>query len=868
VCPQIEFDPAECRQNLMLRATLRTAVAHKGRLILSTVSIVLGVAFVTGTLMLTSALDRTFVDIIEGSAQDVQITRESAVTVDLTTDPGDGAPLLVPQRVVDEVSTLDGVTAAQGSINRNGVYLTDSGGEVVGAVGPPALGLSWSTDPLVSVTTITQGRAPEANNEVVVDDVTFPKLGYSIGDRMTILTPGGETQAELVGSFKFGETGGLAGATLTAFTPERAQALLTKPGEWTAVDVAVADGFTDEAVATSIQQVLDSDAQDEGLIAKTRAVQVEEQSDSLRQGLAFFNYILIGFAAISLFVAAFLIYNTFSILIAQRGRELALMRAIGATRFQVLRSVLIEALLVALFSVVVGIAVGYLLALGLGALFDAIGLSLTSGIAITVSSVVWATVIGIVVTLVSAAVPAIRASRIPPIAALRELNSSGEGVGRIRTISGFVLLAISAVLIAVGLQGSDDGANAAQTGAGALLLLIAVVVLTPLLGVGLVTLATPVLSAIGGTPGKLASRNAARAPKRLATTASALTIGLGLVVGVTVITASAQTSLDKLIDQTFRAEAIVSTVTSQPFSPTIADSIREVDGVQYVVSESTGGVSVDGVEQEISAIGGGPLDAVYSVENVTGEFGDLTRGNAVVSNDLATERGWSLGTSVPVLFPSGDQQSFTIIGQFEQTPLLSGLVIPLDDYRAAGGGSQDRFLFVAVESGSDPATVLAGVTEAAAVNPLVGVLDQSELKQENADQLNQLLYFVYAMLALSVVIAALGVVNTLALSVIERTREIGLLRAVGATRRQIRRIIRWEAIVVALLGAVLGIAIGITAGTVLQRALVDSGIEVLDIPVTTLIVILALAVVIGILAAVLPARRAARMNILDAISDE
>jgi len=852
----------------MLRATLRTAVAHKGRLILSTISIVLGVAFVTGTLMLTAALDRTFVDIIEGSAQDVQITRESAVGVDITDDPGDGAPLLVPQRVVDQASKVDGVAASEGSINRNGVYLLDSGGEVVGAVGPPALGLSWDANPLISVTTITQGRAPAANNEVVVDDVTFPKLGYSIGDEIKILTPGGQTQAELVGSFKFGETGGLAGATLTAFTPERAQALLTKPGEWTAVDVAVADGFTDDEVATAIEQVLRSDPQNEGLVAKTRAVQVEEQSDSLRQGLAFFNYILIGFAAISLFVAAFLIYNTFSILIAQRGRELALMRAIGATRFQVLRSVLIEALIVALFSVVLGIGVGYLLALGLGAFFDAIGLSLTSGIAITVNSIVWATVIGIVVTLVSAAVPATRASRIPPIAALRELNSTAEGVGGRRTIFGFVLLTLSVLLIVVGLRGSGDGANIAQTGAGSLLLLISVVVLTPLLGVGLVTLATPILSKLGGTPGKLASRNAARAPKRLATTASALTIGLGLVVGVTVITASAQTSIDKLIDESFRAEAIVSTVTGQPFSSTIAEGIRKVDGVEYVVSESIGGALIDGVEQDISAIGGGPLDSVYSVEGVTGEFGTLTSENAVVSNDLAAERGWSLGTSVPVRFPGGERQTFTIVGQFEPTPLLGGLVISLEDYRASGGGSQDTFLFIAVEPSADSATVLAGVKDAAAVNPLVSVLDQTELKEANANQLNQLLYFVYAMLALSVVIAALGVVNTLALSVIERTREIGLLRAVGATRRQIRRIIRWEAVVVALLGAVLGIAIGIAAGTVLQRSLVDSGIEVLDIPVATLIVILILAVVIGILAAVLPARRAARLNILDAISDD
>ncbi len=853
----------------MLRATLRTAVAHKGRLILSTISIVLGVAFVTGTLMLTAALDRTFVDIIEGSAQDVQITRESAVGVDITTDNGAAAPLLVSQDVVDQVSTVEGVSAAGGSVNRNGVYLIDSAGDVVGAVGPPALGLNWETNPELSVSTITQGREPQSGNEVVVDDVTFPKLGIGLGDPIKVLTPGGEVEATLVGSFKFGETGGLAGATLTEFTSQRAQELLTKPGEWTAVDVAVADGFSDDEVAASIESVLAaSGGSDSGLVVKTRAEQVKEQSDSLREGLAFFNYILIGFAAISLFVAAFLIYNTFSILIAQRGRELALLRAIGATRYQVMRSVLTEALILAIVSVLIGIGAGYLLALGLGALFDAIGLSLTSGISITVNSVVWACVIGVVVTLVSAAVPALRASRIPPIAALRELSTTTEGVGKVRTAAGLVILAASLVLIVFGLRDSGDGANAGVTAIGALALLVAVVVLTPLFGVALVRLATPVLSRVGGIPGKLASRNAARAPRRLATTASALTIGLGLVVGVTVITASAQTSIDKLIDDTFKAEAVVSTATNQPFSSTIADSMREVPGVEYVVSESIGRVAVDGVEQDISAIGGGPLDAVYSVENVTGQFNTLASSQAVVSNDLATERGWSIGSVVKVLYPSRQTQEFTIIGQYEQTPLLSGLVIPLQDYRDAGGGSQDTFLFIKVAPGADASVVIDDITTVAKANPLLTVLDQTELKETQAQQLNQLLYFVYAMLALSVVIAALGVVNTLALSVIERTREIGLLRAVGASRRQVRRMIRWEAIVVALLGAVLGIGIGLAAGFVLQRALADSGITTLDIPVATLIVILVLAVVIGVLAAVLPARRAARLNILDAIAGE
>lgn len=848
----------------MLRATLRTAFAHKGRLVLSMLAVILGVAFVTGSLMLTAALDRTFVDIIEGSAQDVQVTREPAVERDITTDTGDAAPLLVSQEVVDQVREIEGVAAAGGAIGRNGVYLLDGEGEVVGAQGPPALGVNWDPDPLLNVSEIIDGREPQKKDEIAVDDVTFPKIGAAIGDEVTVITPVGEVVTTLVGTFRFGETGSLAGATLTAFTSEQAQELLTEPGQWMAVDVAVADGFTDEAVADAITEALD----DEDLVAKTRAVQVEEQSTALQEGLSFFTYIMVGFAGISLFVAAFLIYNTFNMLIAQRGRELALMRAIGATRGQVLRSVLVEAVLMAVAAVVLGIMLGYVLALGLSALFASIGLDLTSGIAITPASMLWAAVVGMVVTLLAAVIPAARASRIPPVAALREADTADEGIGRVRTVVGVVLLVAAAVIITAGLANSDTGSRALQTSLGALLLLISVVTLSPALSVALVAIVAPAVRFLGRTPGKLAARNAARAPRRLATTASALTIGLALVVAVTIITSSAKVSIEQLVDDSFRAELIVTTTTQQPFDTGIADEISQIDGVEYVISESGGPARIEGKDELIVAIGGGPLDSVYSVDAVSGEFGSLTKGKAVVSTDLADERGWKIGDKIPVLFPSGEEQTFTLVGSYEPNSLITGFVIPLDDYRELGGAAQDRALLVTLEPEADEAAVLDQVEDAASVNPLVEVLDQSEIKELSAEQLNQLLYLVYAMLALSVIIAALGVVNTLALSVIERTREIGLLRAVGATRRQIRKAIRWEAVIVALLGAVLGIAAGIAAGTALQRALAETGIDILDIPVGTLLIILALAVLIGVLAAVLPARRAARLNMLEAIATE
>lgn len=848
----------------MLRTTLRTALAHKGRLVLSTLAVVLGVSFVTGTLIFTNALDRTFVSIIEGSAQDVLITEKPAVELDITSDRGDSAPLLVSEKVVQEAAEVEGVAAAEGGINRNGVYLLDSDGDVVGAVGPPALGVNAAEDPLLQVSTITSGREPAKSGEIAVDEDTFPKLGVELGDEVDVITPAGEITTTLVGVFRFGETGGLAGATVTAFVPKQAQKLLAEPGKWTSVEIAVADGYTDDEVADALRSALNDDS----LLVQTRAEQVEDQSDELRQGLSFFNYFLIGFAAVSLFVAAFLIYNTFSMLVAQRARELALLRAIGATRRQVLVAVLTEALLVGLVAVILGIGGGYLLAVGLTAVFASFGLSLTAGIALTSEAIVWAIGIGIVVTLLSALLPGIRGARMAPVAALRESSGARERIGRVRTVIGFLILLGSAGLFAGGLNQTETDAAASQVGIAVWLLIISVLLLAPLLGVALVRLFAPLLGLLGRSSGKLAARNAARSPRRLATTASALTIGITLVVSVTVITASAKESVLSLIDRAFLADYVVATETAQPFSPEIASEIREVPGVDYVVSESGGPAELDGEAGSVTAVGGAPLDAVYDLTFTSGDAATFGETSAIVSDDLADQRDWSVGDEVTALFPTGQQLQFDLVGVFEANALLTGMVIDLDEFRSVGGAEQDRLLYVATESGADNAQVLADIEDITAANPLLVVLDQTEIKEQNAAQLDQLLFFVYGLLALSVIIAALGVVNTLSLSVVERTRELGLLRAVGATRRQVRRAVRWEAVMVSLLGAVLGIAAGLVAGIGLQQALVNAGIDVLAVPINVMVAIVVLSIIIGVLASVLPARRAARLNILDAIAEE
>ena len=845
----------------MLKISLRSVLSHKLRLALTAIAVVLGVAFASGMLMLTNALDRTFLDIFESSAQDVLVTPEPAVETDITQDVGDQAPLLVGESVVEAVREVPGVAVAAGGISANGAYLIGADGDVVGAVGPPALGVDWTAEEELLPATIMDGRAPREEFDVVVDEVTFPKLGLEVGDPLVVLTPQGEVDSTLVGVFRFGETGGLAGATITAFRPDTAQRLFAAPDQWQFIAAATDEGYTDEQVAEAVADVVG-----QGYLVQTREEQVEASAGALREGLGFLNYILLGFAGISLFVAAFLIYNTFSMLVAARGREMALLRAVGATRGQVLGSVLAEAVLLGLLAATLGVAVGYGLALALKAGVGALGLDLTAGIAPTPSAILVALVLGLSVTVISAVAPALRAARIRPLEALRQAAAAPDRPSRAVTGLGLLALVVAAVLFGPSLVGTEP--NAGRTAIGALVLLLAGILLAPVLAVGFAHLMTPLMSAVGGVSGRIAGRNAARSPRRVAATASALIVGLALVSGVTVIVASAQRSVEALVDSSFGAELVVSTPTGQPFATSIGNDIEQIEGVEYVVRQSVGPASLNGDTISVTAIGGGPVSSVFTVETVDGDLDALGAGTTVVADDFAEDRGLSLGSSVPLLFPSGDQRSLEIVGIYEPNVLLFGPVISMEDYRDVGGAAQDTILFVTIGNDAESAAVVAEVDAAAAANPLLQVADQTAIKEQNTAQLNQLLYIIYAMLALSIIIAALGVVNTMVLSVLERTRELGMLRAVGAGRRQVRRMVRWEAVLVSMLGALAGIGIGLLVGVGLQRALASFGIDQLVIPNGTVVVLLVAALVIGVVGAWFPARRATKLNILEAIATE
>ncbi len=844
----------------MFRVALRSVLAHRLRLVLTAASAVLAVAFVSGMLMLTSALDRTFTDIFTSTAQDVQIGARSALG---GAGQGDienpAAAGFVPDAVVDTVRDLPGVADAAGVATGAGIALLDGSGAVVGGVGPPTLGLTWLDNPALSNATITEGRAPARVGEIAVDEITFPRIDLPLGSRVELAAPDGRLSVTLVGVFRLGSTGGQAGLTLTAFVPEQAQTILTAPDQWTTVVVEVGDGSTDAEVAQRIREAVGP-----GYSVQTREEQIDAAVSALREGLGFFTTIIGVFAGIALFVAAFLIYNTFAILIAQRGRELALLRAVGALRRQVLLSVMVEAVLVALIAAAIGVVLGYLLALALQALLGAIGLVLSVSIEPTARSVAWPVALSLAVTTASALLPAVRASRTAPVAALREAGRPAETVGRWRTGFGLVLLAAALWGMGQAFSGSFD---AQQTAISSGALVLAAIGLAPALARVFSAAVTGVLGLVAGVPGRIAGRNAGRAPRRVAATASALMIGLALVSGVSVIVASAQQSLADLVDRTFIGDLLI-TRDGRVFSPELAADVAQVGGVGLVVQQTSGPAELDGSGLQVTALG--LVGDVPELPPVLGdaELSDLIAGQAVVNQSRAAASGLVQGDRIALLLPTGGTVSSVVAAVVEDNPLLGDIVIPIEEYRAAGGESDDRALFVVFDGTLPRAEAEAGVRAVVDENPLLSVLSQGELKDRNEEQLNQLLYIVYAMLGLSIVIAALGVVNTMALSVLERTREIGLLRAVGASRRQVRRMVRWEAVLVSTLGGIIGIVIGVVVGAALRRSLADDGLEVLAVPWGSLAAVFFAAVLIGVVGAVLPARKAARLDILRSIGAE
>ncbi|MGY1915183.1 ABC transporter permease [Blastococcus sp. SYSU DS0973] len=842
----------------MWRTTWRSLLAHKLRLAFSGMAIVLGVAFVSGTMIFTDTLDRTFTALFESTAADVSVRPAAAFEAGIT-GPGGGIDRL-PPGLVEQVRAVDGVAAAGGYVQTEGVYVLDEDGAVLDTGGAPGVGVSWFDQRELSPSELVDGRAPAGDDEVALDRATAEDLGYTVGDRVTLLTPGPRMEAEVVGIFTFGEDGGLAGASLTAFELATAQEMLGLGNDFTGIDVLVADGVSGDEVRDRIAAAVGGNYE-----VTTAQEQADEQAAALEEGLSFITVLLTAFAGIALFVGSFIILNTFSMLVAQRTRELALLRALGAGRGQVTRSVLVEALVLGVLGSTLGVLGGFGIATALRALFSTIGLTLDGSLVLSASTITWSYAVGILVTLIAAYVPARRAAATPPVAAMREDHVTVERSLRRRTFAG----AAATVAGVAGLGGSvlaDGGAAAQLVGVGGLCLVMAAIVLSPVLARPFARSVGAVLPRVWGTTGHLARQNAARNPRRTAATASALMVGLALVTAFSILGASANASVDKLVGAAVRADFVVSTAVGQPFTPEVAERLRTVEGVDAVTAVRFGSALLGGEETLVAAVDARTLDRTLALDYTAGGGAELAAAGLLVDESTASSSGWAVGDTVEMMTPTGQAARLTVGGIFAVNQAVGPAVVSLETFVATGGAELDRYLYLDVAEEAPAQSVRSAIETAIAPYPVVTLKDRDEFAGEQKGQVDQILMLINALLVLSVLIAVLGIVNTLAMSVLERTREIGLLRAVGMTRGQLRRTVRLESVLISVYGSSLGLALGALLGIGLTRALSDQGITELVVPGGRLVLFLALGALIGVLAAVWPARRAARMKVLDAIA--
>ena len=852
----------------MLRATWRSVFARKLRLFLSAFAVILGVAFVSGSYVFTDTLGQAFTGLTSGAVGDVIVRPGTSADSGGGFGGGTSGSRSVPESLVDELAAVPGAARADGRITSFGTFVVGKDGKLIGGSGPPGIAVNYTTGPAangVAVATLESGRWPGAVGEIVIDDSTAAKAGYVVGDTVPLVTATERPRLEatLVGTASFGGST-LVGASVVMFDTAQAQELFLQGEDaFSQVWVTAAPGTSQEQLLAAVTKALPKDTQ-----AATGDATAARAASRIDEALSFVTTFLLVFAGIALTVGAFLIVNTFSILVAQRSRELALLRAIGASRRQVARSVLLEAGLVGLVGSAVGVGLGVLLAIGIKEVFGRFGLDLSkNALVLEPRTVVVSLVVGVLVTLAAAYLPARRAGSVPPVAAMRDDVALAESGLKWRLTTGAVLLAAGIAGMTAGLLGVGSEPTYVL-GAGAFGVLVGTALLSPVLG-------RPVLAGLGwvyrrgfGAVGLMAEQNTLRNPRRTAATASALMIGVSLVTMMAVLGASAKASLDQTLAEDIIADYVVTNPVGQPFSSTVARDIRQVPGVAAVAQVRGALLQVDGDRDFATAVDPVAIAAVADPEVTTGSLSALDATSAALSDDFAREEGLAVGSTVTIGYAGEDTEATVVATYVPDSVLGSDLTMSLEGFDAIGVPPTDRTVFVTAQPGTDRAALSAGLDRVVADLPTVSVNDQAEFAAEQRQPIDRLLFIVYALLGLAVVIAVLGIVNTLALSVIERIREIGLLRAVGLSRRQLRTMLRLEAVAIALLGAVLGVVVGLAFALALQRSLADDGLDVLAIPGTQLAGFVLVAGLVGVLAALWPGRSAARLDVLRAIATE
>ncbi|MEU2713127.1 ABC transporter permease [Streptomyces sp. NPDC007205] len=855
----------------MLKATLRSFLAHKGRLALSALAVILSVAFVSGSLIFSDTVTRTFDRLFASTAADVTVQPKQ----DLRSARLSGAVQTLPAALRDRVAKVDGVAAARAEVSVENAVVVDARHKSVGpTTGAPTLAMAWYVTHRSPVQ-LTSGHAPRGAGEALLDADTAGKRHVRIGDTLTVQAQPGTFRVRVVGIATFTTTN--PGAALVFLDPAvAARELLGSAAQATGISVDAAPGVTDAQLKRRVGQAIGTGTYD----LKTAGEQAKSAAAGLGTFLDVIKYVMLGFAGVALLVGVFLIVNTFSMLIAQRTRELGLLRALGADRRQVRRSVLTEALLLGLVGSTLGLLAGIGLALGLIRLMSAFGMNLkATEMVIGWGTPVAAYVVGLGVTFVAAYLPARRAAAVSPMAALADAEVAGVGKPlRARAIVGAVVGVAGAAALA-GCAAATKVAQAAPLlGLGVVLTLIATVVAGPLLVRPVIRVLGGAFPALFGPVGRMSQRNALRNPRRTGATAAALMVGLALVGGMSVASASMSASFDQQIDKNLGADFIIQNTNFTPFTKQVRDTVAATRGVGLVVRQRLTPVAVrlpKGDEVRTTAAAYGPRldDVLHLTYAQGGSRAALADGHLAMDADFARDHGVRVGSVVPVEFPGGRHTELTVAALTDQAPTegfgsQGGMYFGLATLTKYAPRAQDSALYVNAATGTNPQDLRPRLERVLAPFPQVQVHNQTDYKNLVHKQIAVLLYLVYALLGLAIVIAVLGVVNTLALSVVERTREIGLLRAIGLGRRQLRRMIRLESVVIAVFGAVLGLALGLVWGVCMQQVLALRGLTALAFPWTTIVAVVVGAAVVGVVAALLPALRASRMNVLAAIAHE
>lgn len=854
----------------MFSIALRGLISRKLRGILTALAVFFGVAMISGTLMLTDTVKNSFDNIFADANKGIDVSVTPKETVE---DSRQAEPPAFSADLLQKVQSVDGVDEAAGSIFDPTGAILDEKGERIGVPGPPHFVASVDPDRF-SPWTYIEGREPKNATEAAIDSKTADRDGYKVGDTLRVTASKSLKEYKISGIGQFGSGVDLLGASIAIFTLPEAQYLTNKEGKLDKIGIATKKGVSQEELKLAVKKVLPAT-----VLVQTGKETADDESETFKEGFSFVSTSLLIFGGIALFVGAFLIFNTFSITVAQRTKEFGMLRTIGVSARQILATVLLESLIIGLAASILGILGGMGFVFLLIALFNAVGLALpSSGLVVTANTIIIALLVGVIATIVASIVPAIRATRVTPLEALREGGTEqSTGSQRRRTVIGLALVLVGVTAIVWGLFSSDSFGDALKLlGVGLVLLFIGVAMLSNRIIRPLATLVGWPLERIGGIAGQLARENTLRNPSRTATTAAALMIGVALITFVATFASAITKSTDQALDESFSGDLfLVNTDGFSRIPGSVSQFVNEIDGVSVVSPVAGGDARVKGISGTHRVNGIDP-QTVTKVSIIKWKEGSNATLSKMAANDAIIEADWGddhnvkVGDTLHMTTPIGKKVTYNVIGivRDKASLLLNSTAIPITSIRQDFGIRDDDFAIASFAKNANFKTVRNRVDEVLKTRfPNVESRSQKELKADQRDQLNQIIMLFYIMLGLSVIISLFGVVNTLILTIYERTREIGMLRAIGASRRQVRRMIRYESIITAMIGAILGTTIGLVLAIAAVKALEDEGL-VLAIPFPLLIVLLLLAGVAGIAAAIAPARRASKINVMEALHYE